>query len=50
MQSSFNNIRNAEVAICKKCHQKGYAVLMNYGDKFTNDKALENIAKAVQPR
>ena len=48
--SSGNEVRNIEIAVTKHCENKGYAVMLHYGDKFNSPKALELIAEAVQDR
>ena len=38
------------MAVTTHCENKGYAVMLHYGDKFNSPKALELIAEVVQDR
>ena len=50
VKSSGNEVRNIEVAVTKHCNNKGYAVMLHYGDKFNSPKALDLIAETVKDR
>lgn len=50
LQSEGNQIRNIEVAICKVCPKRSYAVLLHKGDRFNKPFALAKIVEALQPR
>ena len=50
VKSSGNEVRNVEMAVTRHCNNKGYAVMLHHGDKFSSPKALELIADAVKDR
>lgn len=50
VQSRYNRVHNIEKAATKYCNTKSYAVLLNYGEMFNDNKALEIISKSLKPR
>ena len=48
MKEFSNRVHNIEKAVAKYCPHKGYAVLLNKGDRFVSATALEDIAKQVK--
>jgi hypothetical protein len=49
INSSFNSVRDIEMAVTQHCHPQGYAVLLNYNERFSSPEALAEIAKGVGP-
>lgn len=45
-----SQLRNIEVAVTRVCNPKGYAVLLNHGESFSNELVLASIATAVADR
>ena len=50
MPAYSTKVHNIEQACTRNCHPKGYAVLLNYNDRFNSPTALQHIALAVEPR
>ncbi len=41
MEAKSNKVHNIEKAVAKYCQPKGYAVILNAGETFNSDSALE---------
>ena len=50
LTTSGNQIRNIEVAVTQHCDHKGYALLMNLGEKFSMKSPLISIADSLADR
>ena len=48
MRVLSNRVHNIEKTVAKYCPHKGYAVLLNKGDRFVSATTLEDIAKQVK--
>ena len=48
MRVLSNRVHNIEKAVAKYCPHKGYAVLLNKGEKFVSATALKDIANQVK--
>ncbi len=50
LSSSGNKGKNIEKAVAKHCEHRAFALLLNKGEKFSNQTALEELADIVRPR